>query len=127
MLEQGIRALTNARVVTPAAVIEGASIILEQGRIAGVLRRAERARRGRVDVGGCYVLPGLVDLHSDALETHGSPRPHVAFDPTLVFLEVDRYFACAGVTTGFHAICFYDGMWGMVNAGRSVARARTFL
>lgn len=111
-----LRAINDARVVTPGGVIEGASIILEDGRIAGISRRAERS--GEVlDAAGCYVLPGMVDLHSDAIEKQIAPRPGVELPADLAFLEMDRYFAASGVTTGFHALSFMEGR------GRDVGRA----
>jgi alpha-D-ribose 1-methylphosphonate 5-triphosphate diphosphatase len=112
-----LRAINNATVVTPEAVLEGASVVLEEGRIAGVLRRAERSGE-TLDAGGHHVVPALVDLHSDAIEAQLSPRPGVDFPPELALVEMDRYFASAGIGTGFHAIAFVEG------GGRTVARAR---
>lgn len=112
-----LRAINNARVVTPEAVIEVASVVLEGGRISGVSRRAEQGGE-TLDAGGRYVLPGLVDLHSDAIEKQFAPRPGVELPPEVAFLEMDRYFATSGVTTGFHALSFMEGK------GRSIERAR---
>jgi len=77
-----LRAVTNARVLTPGGILEGASVILEGGRVGGVLRKAGGAGvGGALDAGGRYVLLGLVDLHSDAIEKQISPRPGVSFPP----------------------------------------------
>jgi alpha-D-ribose 1-methylphosphonate 5-triphosphate diphosphatase len=112
-------AITNARVLTPGGVLTGAAVVVEEGRISGVFHHyGGRAGRSTVDAGGRYVLPGLVDLHSDAIEAQFAPRPGVHFPPELVFLEMDRYFAASGVATGFHAIALVEG------AGRTVSRAR---
>lgn len=112
-----LRAINNAKVVTPEAVIEGASVVMEGGRISGVSCRAEQGGE-TLDAGGRYVLPGLVDLHSDAIEKQLAPRPGVELPPEVAFLEMDRYFATSGVTTGFHALSFMEGK------GRSMERAR---
>lgn len=114
-----LRAINNAKVVTPEAVFESTSVVLEGGRISGVSRRAERGGE-TLDAGGRYVLPGLVDLHSDAIEKQLAPRPGVELPPEVAFLEMDRYFATSGVTTGFqfHALSFMEGK------GRSIERAR---
>lgn len=101
--------------VTPDGVVEGASLVLEGGRISGILLRAERSG-DTLDAGGSYVLPGLVDLHSDAIENQLAPRPWIELPPELAFLEMDRYFATSGVTTGFHALAFMEGR------GRSIGR-----
>ncbi len=116
-----ISALTNARVVTATEVVEGASVIVEAGRIAGILRHAERGRAGSLDVGGRYVLPGMVDLHCDTIVPRSSPRPNTRLPDELVFLEMDSYFACSGVTTGFHAISFYESRFGVDALDRTVA------
>jgi len=122
-----LRAINNARVVTPGGVLEDASVVLEGGRIAGVFRRSERY--GEVlDANGRYVLPGLVDLHGDNFEKQLTPRPGVEFAPEVAFLEIDRYFASSGITTGFHAISFEDEGFRSVALGRrlydSVLRLR---
>lgn len=60
--------LTNARLidcVTPA-VMEGASVTVEQGRIVEVLAGTRSPSRGGaevIDLGGSYLLPGLWDAH----------------------------------------------------------------
>lgn len=114
-----LRAVNNARVVAPDGIIEGGSLMLEGGRIAGVSGRAERSGRETLDAGGRYVLPGIVDLHSDAIEKQLAPRPGTELSPELAFLEMDRYFATSGVTNGFHALSFMEG-----KEERSVVRGR---
>lgn len=110
-----LRAINNARVVTPDGVLEGASLRLEDGRIAGISRRA-RTDGEHLDAAGRYVLPGIVDLHGDAIEKQLAPRPGVELPEELAFLEMDRYFVTSGITTGFHAISLMEGR------GRSVER-----
>lgn len=111
-----LRAINNAKIVTPESVVEG-NLILEEGRIGGISRRPERSGE-TLDAAGRYVLPGIVDLHSDAVEKQLEPRPGVTVPEELAFLEMDRYFASSGITTGFHAISF------MEDKNRSLARGR---
>lgn len=112
-----LRAVNNARVVTPDVVIENASVVLEEGLIAGISQTPERSGR-TLDAAGRYVLPGLVDLHCDAIEKQLSPRPGVEVPEALAFVEMDRLFALCGITTGFHALSFMQGQ------GREVERAQ---
>lgn len=114
------RAINGARVVTPDGVVEGASVIFEGGRIAGISARPGRSE-GAVDAADRYVLPGIVDLHSDVIEQHLSPRAGVRFDDALAFVELDRMFAGTGTTTALHRISF------METKTRSVALARELL
>ena len=65
--------LTGAKVVGPDVVIEGA-VVVRDGRIAEVARGASRAGE---DFDGDYLLPGLVELHTDNMERHFAPRPGV--------------------------------------------------
>lgn len=112
-----LRAIDNARVVTPDGVIENASVVLEEGRIAGVSQTPEGSGN-TLDAAGRYVLPGLVDLHCDVIEKQLSPRPGVEVPEALAFVEMDRLFALCGITTGFHALSFMQGR------GREVERAQ---
>jgi alpha-D-ribose 1-methylphosphonate 5-triphosphate diphosphatase len=58
--------LTNARIVTADAVIEG-SVVVRDGLIVELTPGPLRAA-GAVDCAGDYLLPGLVELHTDNLE-----------------------------------------------------------
>lgn len=65
--------LTNARLVLSDIVIEG-SIQIRDGRIADIASGRSTAP-GALDCDGDYVIPGLVELHTDNLERHLQPRP----------------------------------------------------
>lgn len=112
-----LRAVNNGRVVTREGVIEGGSVVLEGDRIAGISPRAERSGE-TLDAGGRYVLPGMVDLHTDAIEKQLAPRPSVEFPEALAFLEMDRLFAASGVTTGFHGVSLMNGRSRGIERGR---------
>ena len=58
--------LTNARVVLADEVVSG-SLLIRDGLIADVWKGS--ARTGE-DMDGDYVIPGLVELHTDHLEGH---------------------------------------------------------
>lgn len=114
-----LHAITNARVVTPEEVIEDGTVVFEEGRISGILRRRLPAGDGVLDAEGRHLLPGLVDLHSDAIEKQISPRPGVEFPAEGALLEMDNYFLSSGITTGFHALSF------MEDFARSIRRSKT--
>lgn len=92
--------LTGARVVGPDAVIEGA-VVVRDGRIAEVATGA--ARTGE-DLEGDYLLPGLVELHTDNMERHFAPRPGVRWPGVSAVLAHDGQIAAAGITTVFDAV-----------------------
>ena len=65
-------AITNARIVGRDAVLDTGSLLASDGVIADV-DRGGLPVTGAVDFGGDYLLPGLVELHTDNLEKHFAP------------------------------------------------------
>jgi alpha-D-ribose 1-methylphosphonate 5-triphosphate diphosphatase len=94
--------LTNARIVTPDAVLDGAVRVVD-GVILEVDDRGSRAA-GALDLEGDYLLPGLVELHTDNLERQLSPRPGVRWPPAAAILAHDLQIAGAGITTVCDAV-----------------------
>jgi len=95
------KVLGNARIVTAAEIIEGA-VLLRNGVIADITRSPAAAID--VDLDGAYLLPGLVELHTDHLESHFRPRPGVAWPAVGALLAHDAQIASAGITTVFDAL-----------------------
>ena len=63
----------------------------------GTVRHAE-------DIEGDYIIPGLVELHTDHFENHYRPRPGVTWNPMAALQAHDAQVAGAGITTVFDAI-----------------------
>lgn len=93
----------NARIVTPDQVLEGA-LVVAGGVVVGVDDTSGSTHAGR-DVDGDYVLPGLVDIHTDNLEKHLEPRPGVTWPGLAAIVAHDRQIAAAGITTVFDSLC----------------------
>jgi alpha-D-ribose 1-methylphosphonate 5-triphosphate diphosphatase len=93
-------ALANARIVLADEVVEG-SVLIRDGVIAAV--DTGRARSGE-DVEGDYVIPGLVELHTDHFENHYRPRPGVTWNAIAALQSHDAQVAGAGITTVFDAV-----------------------
>ena len=51
-----------------------------------------------VDARGAYVVPGLIDIHSDYVENVASPRPSVVMDLSTSLYKADRELVSHGVT-----------------------------
>lgn len=101
-------AVANARVVTPDAVREG-GVRVEGDRIVAVGPDAAGAAADRrIDAAGRLLLPGLVDLHGDDVESHVFPRDGVRADLPVALRSADRANVAAGITTKFHAVSFMD-------------------
>ncbi|TPK13327.1 alpha-D-ribose 1-methylphosphonate 5-triphosphate diphosphatase [Mesorhizobium sp. B2-5-7] len=92
--------LSNARIVLADEIVEG-SLVLRDGLIAGI--DADAARTGE-DMGGDFIIPGLVELHTDHLEGHYAPRPKVRWNPIAAVLAHDAQVATAGITTVLDAL-----------------------
>lgn len=60
-----------------------------------------------VDARGAYVVPGLIDIHSDYVENVASPRPSVVMDLPTSLYKADRELVSHGVTTIFHSLSVY--------------------
>ena len=56
--------IKNGRVLDPATEKDGNyDILVEEGRISRVAENIEAEHAEVVDAAGCFVMPGLVDLH----------------------------------------------------------------
>ncbi|MGE0237228.1 MAG: alpha-D-ribose 1-methylphosphonate 5-triphosphate diphosphatase [Parvibaculaceae bacterium] len=95
------RVLGNARIVTPDEVVAGA-VLVRDGLIADITRGTVTAIDADLD--GAYLMPGLVELHTDHLESHYRPRPGVAWPAIGALLAHDAQIAAAGITTVFDAL-----------------------
>lgn len=116
--------LTNTRLVLEDRVLENASLLLEDGLITAIAPDTASAERV-VDLSGKTVLPGMVDLHCDALEKEVEPRPNVHFPLDFACAQADKRNAAAGITTVFHALSFANEELGVRNNvfAASIARA----
>jgi len=93
--------LDNARIVLADLILEG-WVAVSRGMIAEI--GTGRAPAGAVDLGGDFLIPGLVELHTDNLESHVKPRPTVRWSLTPAVLAYDAQVAAAGITTVFDSL-----------------------
>jgi alpha-D-ribose 1-methylphosphonate 5-triphosphate diphosphatase len=93
--------LANARVALADEIVDG-WIVVRDGVIVEIGRGA--APRGSTDLAGDLVIPGLVELHTDHLETHLRPRPKVHWPERSAILAFDAQIAASGITTVFDCI-----------------------
>ena len=99
---------TNARIVTRDAVLQG-DVVVRDGTIAAVEpARRPSAAPGAVDFAGDLLLPGLVELHTDNLEKHATPRPQVRWPAVSAAITHDAQMAASGITTVFDALAIGD-------------------
>lgn len=94
--------LKNARIVLADEVMDG-HVTFSGGKIVSI--DTGLAPGAGIDLGGDYLLPGLVDIHTDHFEKHIFPRAHVRWDPVRAALAHDAQIIGSGVTTVFDSLC----------------------
>jgi alpha-D-ribose 1-methylphosphonate 5-triphosphate diphosphatase len=98
--------LTNAILVLPDATLAG-TIVLRDGAIAAV-QPGRSAAPGALDMDGDYLIPGIVDVHTDNLERQVQPRSLARWPSRSAMVAHDAQCAAAGVTTVLDALCLGD-------------------
>jgi alpha-D-ribose 1-methylphosphonate 5-triphosphate diphosphatase len=93
--------LENAEIVTAEQQFRGYLVALD-GKIIEV-GEGTPPEKGQ-DLAGDYLLPGLVELHTDHLEVHFMPRPKVEWPALSAVLAHDAQVVGAGITTVFDAL-----------------------
>ncbi|RRV71549.1 alpha-D-ribose 1-methylphosphonate 5-triphosphate diphosphatase [Stutzerimonas stutzeri] len=98
--------LSNARLVLADLVIHG-SLLIRDGVIADIAAGTSSLPQAQ-DLNGALLLPGLIELHTDNLEKHMSPRPGVDWPSASAVLTHDAQIVAAGITTVFDALSIGD-------------------
>jgi alpha-D-ribose 1-methylphosphonate 5-triphosphate diphosphatase len=94
--------VTNARLVLPNEVVRG-TVVVQGSVIAEVDHTISRAP-GALDLAGDYLIPGLIDLHTDSLERHYQPRSGVEWDAVSAAISHDTQIAGSGITTVYDSL-----------------------
>ena len=100
------RIIKNARIVTATEEFTGC-VAIENGLISSV-QQGNTAAVGAEDWDGDYLLPGLVELHTDNLEKHLVPRPGVLWNAHSATVMHDAMCAAAGITTVLDSVVLGD-------------------
>jgi alpha-D-ribose 1-methylphosphonate 5-triphosphate diphosphatase len=98
--------IRNARIITANEIVNG-SLVIEDGVISKIDSGISSAT-GTEDWAGDWLMPGLVELHTDNLEKHLSPRPGVRWNAISAMLVHDSQCAAAGITTVLDSIVIGD-------------------
>ncbi|MGN7384901.1 phosphonate metabolism protein PhnM [Paenibacillus sp. SAFN-117] len=103
--------IEDVSIVTPEEVVQG-SLRMEDGRIAEIKPHGgQGAARESFEVqDGLYLLPGMIDLHCDAIEKEVQPRPNTLFPMEMALLELEKKLAGNGITTMYHSLSLGTGL-----------------
>lgn len=128
-MESNSLIIRGGNVITRTAILPNHDVVVENGvitRVAPTLANARTVEAGAgndagnpgyaidyktglpvVDARGAYVTPGMVDIHSDYIESVASPRPSVVMDLPTSLYKVDRELVAHGITTIYHSLSTY--------------------
>ncbi|TPW05541.1 MAG: phosphonate metabolism protein PhnM [Alphaproteobacteria bacterium] len=101
----------SRNIVTPAGLMAG-EIVSRDGVIHAVSPRESAGDRSS-DWEHDFLIPGLVDIHTDNLEKHFQPRPGALWDPVGAAIAHDAQCAGAGITTVFDSLSLHGRKDGL--------------
>lgn len=117
--------LTHATLVLPDRVLHDSAMLIADGQIAAIEPASAPADADVIDLRGHTVMPGLIDVHCDAIEKEAEPRANVLFPLDFAVAQVDRRNAAAGITTPYHALSFASNQFGVRNNDTASTLVRT--
>ena len=100
------RIIRNANIVSVTDVFMG-TVLIEDGVIRAV-DQGDTSLGASEDWAGDWLMPGLVELHTDNLEKHLVPRPGVYWDAHSAMTVHDAQCAAAGITTVLDSVVIGD-------------------
>jgi alpha-D-ribose 1-methylphosphonate 5-triphosphate diphosphatase len=115
--------LAGAQVVLENETLQDAAVLIVDGHIVAI-DPASSAGAKEIDLRGHILMPGMIDLHCDALEKEAEPRPGVHFPFDFACAQADKRNAAAGITTVFHALSFANAELGVRNNNTAAELAR---
>jgi alpha-D-ribose 1-methylphosphonate 5-triphosphate diphosphatase len=92
----------NAQLVLPNEVVSG-NLSVHNGVMSSI-DSGSTATTAALDMEGDYLMPGLVEMHTDNFERHLMPRPKVHWAEFPALMAHDAEVAAAGITTVFDAL-----------------------
>lgn len=100
--------IKGGRLVLPDRVIQD-DVTIEHGKIVAI-GDCDGSANSFIDAEGAWVLPGLIDVHCDAIEKEVEPRPNTLFPMEMAFLNFERKLAAHGITTMLHSLSLGVGL-----------------
>lgn len=101
-----MKLISNARIITANEELTG-TLSIDDVSISDVAE-GKTSVAAAEDWDGDYLLPGMVELHTDNLEKHLLPRPKVNWPILSAVIAHDRQIAAAGITTVLDALSVGD-------------------
>ncbi len=100
--------ITNAQIVTADESFDG-SMSVANDMIRSVDTQPSGASAA-FDFEGDFLIPGIIDIHTDNLERHYFPRPYIDWNAVSATIAHDGVCIAGGITTVFDSLSI--GAWG---------------
>jgi alpha-D-ribose 1-methylphosphonate 5-triphosphate diphosphatase len=105
--------IENATVVLKDRVVPGASLAIGDGMIRHIISDKDGTVNWPgakvIDARNRLVMPGMIDIHSDAIEKEIEPRPGIHFPVELALAQLERRLAAQGFTSVYHSLSLAGG------------------
>lgn len=96
--------ITNALIITPQEVLKDTSLFIKDGKIAAINQKVPEHSEIVIDAKGSVLIPGIIDIHTDALDAEIIPRPGADIPIMVAFKELERKMSGCGITTVYHSL-----------------------
>ncbi len=96
----------NGKIVLEDRVVDGNVVVCD--KLITEIDDTPTEIKTSIDLEGDYLLPGLIELHTDNLEKHINPRPGVRWPTAAALLAHDSQVIAAGITSVFDALAIGD-------------------
>ena len=109
--------ITNGRLILEHDVVH-AAIAINSGVIERIIEDQDAVDEWLhqhpeaeiIDVHNQLVMPGMIDIHCDAIEKEVEPRPNTIFPLQMALMEFERKLPLYGITTMYHSLSLGVGL-----------------
>lgn len=99
--------IKKGNLVLKDRIAKDTDLVIRNGRISHIGDCPEDlGHLPSVDAKNMWVMPGFIDLHSDAIEKSIQPRPRAVLPMEIALTELDKNLAACGITTMHHCLSF---------------------
>src|ERR1700753_446705 len=97
--------INNATVVTAFEVLDNTSVLVEHGIITHIAQQIDQSAADTIiDAASAILMPGIIDIHTDAMDAEIVPRTGADIPVEVAFRELERKMSGCGFTTVYHSL-----------------------
>ena len=113
--------IINADIVLPDRILKNSCIAVEDG----IIHKIDSCTCSGeiIDAQGAYLMPGMIDIHSDNIEQVVEPRPGSLMDIAFAFRQQEKQLICNGITTMYHSLSMWPKLKNANPRGGTVRKA----